>query len=206
VSLSLGELQAIALKATRGAGFSWSLAEEAAYAVYWLEARGIAGAHSLADYLSWVDVNARIEPSLDLINGEPLSDILRCPIHLGCYVLDSSMCKSLVSFNVKQPLLLVPFLARAAQADLLDFQCNADYHLVSEVGIDKLKLERLSLDKATVSWSIAATGQFDSDCTTRAVVDKNTMGILLSFASRTYAPATQASRLTGAGAGTTDND
>jgi len=30
--------------------------------------------------------------------------------------------------------------------------------------------------------------------------------VLIRFAARTYAPATEASRLSGAGAGTTDND
>ena len=36
--------------------------------------------------------------------------------------------------------------------------------------------------------------------------DAPSIDVLVLFAARTYAPATEASRLSGAGAGTTDND
>ena len=46
MSWSLGETGAIALKATRGAGMTWGLAEEASEAIVWLQGRGLPGAVS----------------------------------------------------------------------------------------------------------------------------------------------------------------
>ena len=51
MSWSLGETSALALKATRGAGLSWGLAEEAAGAVAWLHERGLPGVAALCSYL-----------------------------------------------------------------------------------------------------------------------------------------------------------
>lgn len=206
MSLSLGELQAITAKAVRGAGFSWSMAEEAAYAVYWLEARGIAGTNALADYLTWVDKHEPIEPSIDLLEASPQSSVLRCPLHLGCYVVDTAMYSSATTFTTKQPLLLVPFLARTAKTNVIVLRCNAIEYHVSAVGINKTAIENLLIDETTVSWSIASGDKIESDCTTRATVDKLVLNVLQSFAGKTYAPASQTSRLIGAGAGTTDND
>ncbi len=206
MSLSLGELRAIAVKAARGAGFSWSMAEEAAYAVYWLEARGIAGAKSLANYLAWVDNHKHIEPTVDLFEASPQSSVLRCPLQLGCYVVDTAMYSSSTTFTTKQPLLLVPFLARAAKTQPITLRCNAVDHHISAAGIDKTGIENLLLDQTTVSWALASSGEIECACTTRATVDKSVLNTLNSFAEKTYAPATQTSRLSGAGAGTTDND
>ena len=53
MSWSLGETGALALKAARGAGMTWGLAEEASEAVVWLQARGLPGVSALCRYLSW---------------------------------------------------------------------------------------------------------------------------------------------------------
>ncbi|MEF9603350.1 DUF3726 domain-containing protein, partial [Paracoccus sp. PXZ] len=45
--LSRNETEALCLKAARGAGMSWGLAEEAAFAAGWLGAHGIDGAGAL---------------------------------------------------------------------------------------------------------------------------------------------------------------
>ena len=56
--------------------------------------------------------------------------------------------------------------------------------------------------------TIAVAGPLSSPRpqTQRADVDANTLATLNAFAHRTYAPATEASRLKGAGAGLSDND
>jgi hypothetical protein len=44
---SLNEIEALAGKAARGAGYDWGLAEEAGQSVRWLEARDFRGADAL---------------------------------------------------------------------------------------------------------------------------------------------------------------
>ncbi|HAG24232.1 MAG TPA: DUF3726 domain-containing protein, partial [Alphaproteobacteria bacterium] len=51
MSWSLGETAALALKAARGAGMSWGLAEETAASVVWLHSRGLPGISALCSYL-----------------------------------------------------------------------------------------------------------------------------------------------------------
>ena len=50
--VSLNEIESLALKAARGAGMSWGLAEEAAVAASWLAARSLPWAETLADLLA----------------------------------------------------------------------------------------------------------------------------------------------------------
>ena len=52
---SLNELDAMARKAARGAGYSWGLAEEAGRATRWLAAAGLPGPMCLAQLLAAVD-------------------------------------------------------------------------------------------------------------------------------------------------------
>ena len=51
MSWSLGEVRALAVKAARGSGLPWGLAEEAGFAVQWLEARGGPGVEALSQYI-----------------------------------------------------------------------------------------------------------------------------------------------------------
>ena len=55
MSWSLVETRAMATKATRGAGYSWGLAEEAGFAVHWLQLNGAPGVEALARLLEWVE-------------------------------------------------------------------------------------------------------------------------------------------------------
>ena len=55
MSWSVGESGALALKAARGAGMSWGQAEEASFAVRWLQQRGAPGVEALANYLASYD-------------------------------------------------------------------------------------------------------------------------------------------------------
>ncbi|MAE12157.1 MAG: hypothetical protein CMN35_02945 [SAR116 cluster bacterium] len=55
MSWSLGETAALALKAARGAGMSWGLAEETAASVVWLHSRGLPGISALCSYLGISD-------------------------------------------------------------------------------------------------------------------------------------------------------
>ncbi len=73
ITVSLNEIDAMARKAARGAGYAWGLAEEAGRAVRWLEARGLPG---LAALLRHLERGAPNETS-PLLAGATLSDRAR---------------------------------------------------------------------------------------------------------------------------------
>ncbi len=207
MSWPLGELKALATKAARGAGFSWSLAEEAGYATQWLESHGGAGISHLSNYLQWVETNGLLEAPVDMLEASPNEKTLKCPIALGCLVADTQSVTNVVAIRVKQPALLLPFVSLIAGSDSIACKVNGVSITVCADGIDHetLELAELGLAEATVSWQPQERGDFKCVTNSRASDDKEAIRALLRFADTTYAPATEASRL-GAGAGTSDND
>lgn len=199
MSWSLGETAALALKATRGAGMSWGLAEETAASVVWLHSRGLPGMSALCGYLGSAKTFRTDEPA--------------CPIITGCALIDGSTeAPDRLSVSrdlglVQAPLLLLPFVARldpgtiwlhapglggvADQTDGDRWQshclrgaasCRIEYRDRPQIDPGRERLTRL--------------GEQFACCVDR----------LGTFAHRTYAPATGQSRMSGAGAGLTDND
>ena len=78
MSWSLGETGALAVKAARGAGFAWGLAEDAGFAVVWLQARGLPGAPALCSYLNWYSATKH----------HPDEKTGRCPLLTGAAISD----------------------------------------------------------------------------------------------------------------------
>ena len=73
MSWSLGEVGALAVKAARGAGMPWGLADETGFAVKWLQARSLPGVTALCRYLSRYDgASHHINPQSGLAN-RPMS-------------------------------------------------------------------------------------------------------------------------------------
>ncbi|MBS0565738.1 MAG: DUF3726 domain-containing protein [Proteobacteria bacterium] len=96
-TLSRTESRALAVKAAKGAGLDWGLAEEAGYAVEWLAARGIDGLSPLA---AWLDARAAGSGA-------------RCPLALGARLADLPPAAGLSLGPVAWPVLLLPFLDRS---------------------------------------------------------------------------------------------
>ena len=132
---SLGEIDALARKATRGAGYSWGLAEEAGKSVRWLSAYGFSGAEILANYLEMVanksddyipslkrvpsnnieDENIQSETISFENNSKPL-----CPLYSGTLINDLGHQikeNKIFSFDkMLSPLLALSQTARVAEA------------------------------------------------------------------------------------------
>ena len=199
MSWSLGETAALALKAARGAGMSWGLAEETAASVVWLHSRGLPGISALCSYLGQA--------------AAPQSPEGSCPIMTGCALIDGMMdvpetsSQTLDLGHVHAPLLLLPFVARLEpghywlQAPGLQGTvdiANGDgwqSHCLRGSGSCTVSLgDRPQIDPA-LEMITRVNGRFTC-CVER----------LDAYAHRTYAPATGQSRMSGAGAGLTDND
>jgi len=214
MSFSLNEIEATAKKAARGGGYGWGLAEEAGKAVRWLCAHGFDGCKALADLLETID-GADLTDKRPIINNgvwrSPSSEL--CPLTTGAALSDrafSLTTEGVIIHSILQPLLLLPFVQAAARQ--LQGSVTITWPNVSAV-----------CNGAGISWNAKSAAQLyctaDSvkvffggesgnvlPAATRAEPNEADLKRLIDFARRTYAPATEESRLLGAGAGTSDND
>ena len=214
VRLSRTETETLCYKATRGAGYSWGIAEEAANAVGWLCANGIDGTAVLLAAIVAPTVNAP-DTSNDFwvsSDGKPL-----CPLMTGAALSD--FATSIFAANddhlqvgpVWQPVLLLPFMAQCAATMGGSIAIEWDGRkLVVGNGI-KTDAETLStfLSASIATISLSLSGDLfdpDSTMTSFALASPHTIAALDALAMRTTVPATEQSRNSGAGAGTSDND
>ena len=120
-TFSLGEIEATALKAARGAGMTWGMAEEAAFATRWLAEHGFDGLTLLAHHL---------DRTAAATNGTPprfqdgcwlsATGANLCPIAAGTALADhfhlpeGPMIHPVDLCALSAPALILPFLAAAA--------------------------------------------------------------------------------------------
>ena len=209
MTLSLGEVEAMARKAARGAGYDWGIADEAGYAVRWLEARKVGGIIALAEVL---DVVANAEPSGFAPKGMidwtcPQNQL--CPVMTGLVLADGAMLRGSGVINlpsVMAPLLLLPFVGHlsASQGHALSVVAGTGSAIVLGENINVTGDWRTYDGPVEIKPRDARPPPGAK--ITRVNPDPSAWKTLKRMASRTYAPATEASRLMGAGAGLTDND
>lgn len=209
MNVSLNEIEATAKRAARGAGYSWGLAEEAAKATRWLCARGQNGTGALARLLQLELTRALKQHSPADLSGEWQSDSELCPLVTGALLSDCAHQLNSAPIEIKNvavPALLLPFAANAARVLQTCVSVDCDSAQVETDGFD-LSLN-VPLSDGPQQVSVRSGGQLTAPVPhrTRAEPDPTDWGILNRFAHRTYAPATEESRLRGAGAGLSDND
>ena len=191
MSYSLNEVEAMARKATRGAGEDWGLAEEAGRAARWLCAQGIDGVAALTDCLA-----------REARDGA-------CPLRLGCDLSDRAA--ALVSGrrrykDVASPVLLLPFVAMAARQIALPLwvECDGSHAVTDGQGLAMTSPFPAHAMRVDVLVDGGLSAPLPRQ--TRARPDPAAWAMLCRFAHKTYAPASEASRLRGAAAGLSDTD
>lgn len=216
MTLSLNEINATCKRAARGAGHSWGLAEEAGYCGRWLAGRNLPGALALAGLLTrndgieydqlcpgktsgeWRKINGQLCP---LITGAAISD-LAAEIARG---------REITLIKVSYPILLLPFVAAASG------QTNTPMTLTwsgvtacfsPDLSLSAPIMAELTADVAN-HVQIKRCNEITGDpvwAANRGEISPGAAEILATFGHRTYAPDTAQSRLSGAGAGLSDND
>jgi hypothetical protein len=216
MTFSLNEIETMGKRAARGAGLAWGLAEEAGKATRWLTARGLPGAEELAQILTRHDGQTYDEAAPDDVGGVWRAPSGRlCPLIAGPALCDRAGLLAdghdIELGPTAQPLLLVPYVAGAAKLTGAAFELAWSGCVVT-VTADGFLIDgdRSALTARSVE-GVLCRRQRDIETppsreTHGAAVDAETWSRLEAFAQRTYAPATEASRLVGAGAGLIDSD
>jgi hypothetical protein len=194
---SLNEIQVECKKASRGAGLSWGLAEEVGQAMAWLAGQGIDALPALLDYLESL----------------PDRDMSDDPIRAGTWIADQANRlaegESLSFAEIRQPMLVLPFMAMAARSigrPIIVTHRDGDW-IVSSASLPGRDLREVAtLHSVTCRAGAATAGAVPSVSAPRLDIDDFVWQRLKDLAQRTYVPATEQSRLLGAGAGSIDND
>lgn len=196
MSWSVGEAGALALKAARGAGMTWGQAEEAGFAVRWLQQRTAPGIEALSQYLANFDPNK--------------IDRRDCPITVGTAISDTAITPPTDLGTIQTPLLLVPFIAAIATTYPIrlvagPFVVDVFDHDFQLTGSEADILVEHAPCHLVISDSTNFTA--NNQCAVR-VPDATAaaMAQLDKLAQHTYAPSTEESRLSGAGADKDVND
>ena len=221
---SLNEVEGMGKRAARGAGLSFGMAEEAGKAARWLMARGLPGVTLLADLLAQHDKQGYAELAPADVDGVWRAPGGRlCPLIAGAALCDRAAelaaGRVFELGKISQPLLLAPFAAGVAKLtggaialtwdDVTMILMPAGHAI--EGNRDRLAAKATEaavcrhVDEPAVPIGepVAAVNEL------AVPVDDPTAPAwsrLEAFAQRTLAPATDASRLSGAGAGLSDNN
>ena len=210
---SLNEIEALARKAARGRGMSWGLAEETGRATRVLCEWGVDAPAALALLLQRHDGLAQnaVAP-VNAIGPWRAKGGTLCPVAAGCCLNDFAAALAsgpIQMHGVAQPILLLGFAQMTARwlghpvcLTIGAVQTRADGDGMFALG-DLSALPDISDVTAALAKAPFGAAMIRHS---RAEVSDDTAAILTAFAQRTYAPATEASRLAGAGAGLSDND
>ncbi|MCY3876854.1 MAG: DUF3726 domain-containing protein [Rhodobacteraceae bacterium] len=217
MSRSLSEIEAMALKAARGAGHYWGVSEDAGRAVRWLCAAGIDGCAALAGLLSGNDPREpkKRDPGSPQVTAAAWNSPtgILCPLLTGMAISDHASSITAAGITLEQvarPVLLVPFAASAARLAHTGFclEWQGASLFTDGYGLAHSQ-ERRGLDVAFVK-RVSVRRKRGTGCRPlrmrRFHPTDSDWAKLEELAARTYAPASDESRLLGAGAGLSDND
>lgn len=209
MTLSLGEVEALATKAARGSGYDWGHAKLAGFAVRALYQNECDGLQALLPLLDMGFGAALREHLPGDLGAEWNGPNPLCPIGTGACFTDIAhrVRKEPISIvAMARPQLFLPFVAQVAKRAGVPLAANVDGTTISfdtEGGFDLCSLP----DQAgSVLVEPTSKAPPKSEFAKRANPDKDTLKHAEEFAARTYAPATEESRRLGAGSNLSDND
>lgn len=188
---SLNEVTAIARKASVGAGYGWGLSEDAARATATAWAYGLDGISALANLLQ--------------TRHSPITRS-HCPLLIGSYVCDTQPIAPITFSTISNPELLLFFVTDLAKITGKSYRFtlrNAVYYTTPTALY--FDADQPTTEADFTLQPAAPQGQPLSQSPRRAA-PKGAWATLTRYANRTYAPTTDASRLSGAGAGLIDTD
>ena len=197
IDLSLNEAQTLAVRAARGAGFSWGLADEIGRAARLLAMHGEPWADALLRLTELADSLDPPSPErvarwrcgkADLPAAAPL-----CPVRTAMLLIDAGIDLGRAPLrlaNVGLPIWLRALLltAEATGRHVVDYGTSEALLMIADV---------------TISKALSCT---EAPAARRAPVAADVLAALLPVAHRVYVPESERSRARGAGGGSVDDE
>ncbi len=217
--LSRNEVAALCLKAARGAGMSWGMAEEAAFAAAWLVRHGIDGCAHLCAHLEQAQGREWAELCPDVSAGDwrATDGHALCPIILGATLCDHAALTegpvagcSITLGQVDHPILLLPFLDSIARKNgvLITVSWDGGSVCIGQ-GAEWLHAATGALGRPSADLVLTARQGVATDLSADRLPNADTSAEVIhtlnGFAMRTTVPASERSRA-GAGSALGDND
>ena len=196
---SLYEIETTVLRSSRTQGLSWGVSEEVGKAIRVLEQSNLAGLESFKRIidLGFDNLNKLLE-----VNQKNTNNL--CPIHFGLFFLDQShknkLYQTLHFESLVEPLVSLPFLIKAAKKNLIYFHLDSK-ELVLNISPGSL----FSVDKNQIPQVIS---KFSLTLKTQREIQfsPKTWDDLYKLSLETFVDESEEKRISGAGAGLTDND
>jgi hypothetical protein len=214
ITLSLNEVESLAAKVGRGGGLTWGLAEELSRGARRLVEAGLPWAEALAGlagvYPSWRAPDPAIVQAWRERRDAPTNEAALCPLRLATLLMDdaSILAKgSLRVGNVGLPLWLAGILApvEAERGFRLDWPSASIESSVSGIALVAGEGDWLAR-RAVATITPLMVKRASAPRRRRAAIDASTLRKLSAIAERIYVPASEASRVRGAGGGRVDGD
>ena len=212
VSYSLSEIEALAVKAARGAGYCWGLAEEAGMAARWLAQAGQPGPSLL---MACLEAPRGAAPVIDGQTWSANGDNRLCPLITGATLSDRASLAGgpggagVTLCNLGFPALILPFAAAAARRLGLALRVDWDgvaVCLSPEAGLGAGLTDGLLASHAPLVKITSELGAVVPDLVgAQLLVPLADWKALERLALATTVPATSRSRA-GAGSASSDND
>ena len=196
---SLYEIETTVKRVARHQGLSWGIAEEAGKIVRSLEQSELPGLESFNRLVSFPYNKCQTVIDLTKNNHKNL-----CPIHFGLFFLDQShdpeLYQSFQFLNIQEPLLTIPLLIKAAQKNLIsfDFTSTELKFLISSGNIMILDKNQIPHQSNNITLKISNKRKHQ--------YSEKTWERLYELSLETFVEESEEKKLSGAGAGLTDND
>jgi len=212
--LSLNEVESLAAKVGRGAGFSWGLAEEIGRSARRLAQGGLPWADPLLTLAEKAEElqapsSVRAEQWRER-QSETGSTATLCPIRTAALLIDDpAMLRAapLRLGNVGLPIWIVGVLAASSAVDGFEIAWPTASAWVGRQGvIPKASGDAWLTPVANVTISPSAAPSSEPRRLRRAIADDAVLTALGRFAARVNVPASESSRAQGAGGGSVDEE
>ena len=196
---SLYEIETTVKRSAKSQGLSWGVSEEIGKAVRVLEHSGLRGLESFKNIIDYGFDNLT---KLTDINQKETSNL--CPIHFGIFFQDQSHLKEMQqTFDFKslqEPLISLPFLIKAAKKNLIYFYIYNDNLNISITPSEMTSIDQNKIPNLISNFSMHVTPQRQNQYSDKTWED------LYHLSLETFVEETEEKKLSGAGAGLSDND
>ena len=201
---TLSEIDTTSKRATRGAGFSWGIAEEVGKNMRLLELFGLSGIKNLNKYLK--DYKKKKFQKITLISDiNEANKYPFCPIILGTNFIDQIKLldkkNNIQISNIAFPILFLPFVSRASE-------------IVGKKIFLKIEEKEFLLNLNQSIYSNYLKNEILENCNTANIsfiennnsFNENEWKELYKLSEDTFVEETESLKIGAAGAGLTDND